>query len=75
MAMFGHKAHSVEIGDRFVKAGDRSTKVWEVLRLWATPDGILHARLENLADTMAISVITLTDPQFFSPIQAVAPAA
>ncbi len=71
MTMFGRKSPPLQVGDRFVKAGDRFGKVWEVSRVWITVDDLLHARLKSVekrSETRIISVITLTDPQFFIPV-------
>jgi len=50
-----------------MKAGDRNGKVWEVSRLWTTVDDVPHARLAYRDETLAVSVSTLADPQFFVP--------
>jgi len=70
MAMFGSKVPPAEVGDRFTKVGDRLQKTWEVSRVWATADGIPHARLQTLersSETMLVSVTTLADREFFAP--------
>jgi hypothetical protein len=41
MGIFGRKLPPIEVGDRFMKTGDRVGKVWEVSRLEA---GILKER-------------------------------
>ena len=70
MAMFRRKVLSVQAGDRFVKVGDPSEKVWVVSRVWTTVDGLLHARMESFrhqSETRIISVSALIDPEFFTP--------
>lgn len=68
MAIFGRTSPPIQIGDRFRKADDRFGAVWEVVRLWATVDGLLHARLKAGSETRIISAITLADTDFFSPV-------
>jgi len=51
-----------------MKTDDRVGKVWEVSRLWTTADGVPHARLTYRDETLAVSVITLADTQFFTPV-------
>lgn len=61
----------LRLGDRFRKARDQFDKVWEVVRIWTTVDGLLHVRLRCLdgqGETRIISAITLTDPIFFLPV-------
>ncbi|KAF0225232.1 MAG: hypothetical protein FD176_550 [Rhodospirillaceae bacterium] len=69
---FGRKASTpVQVGDRFIKAGIRFGTVWEIVRVWTTEDQLLHARLNSVEDhgeTLAISVKTLVDRQFFMPV-------
>ncbi|CAA7623876.1 conserved hypothetical protein [Candidatus Terasakiella magnetica] len=70
MSLFGRKAPPLQIGDRFLKAGDRFGKVWKISRLWTAMDGKPHARLTDLrgqSETRIVSVATLSDPEFFSP--------
>jgi hypothetical protein len=67
MAILGRKAPPIQVGDRFIKAGNQLAKVWEVSRLWTTVDEIPHARLVSRGDTLAVSLGTLNDPQFFTP--------
>jgi hypothetical protein len=41
-------------------------------RLWIAVDGLPHVRLSSLdyyTETMAVSVVTLTDRQFFAPVR------
>lgn len=70
--LFGRKiSPSLQVGDRFVKAGIRFGTVWEIVRVWTTGDQLLHARLisvENHGETMAVSAKTLVDRQFFMPV-------
>jgi len=71
MTLFRRVAPPIQVGDRFRKAGDQFGKVWEIARLWTTVDGLLHARLKSQdkqGETRIVSVITLTDRQFFSPV-------
>jgi hypothetical protein len=71
MSIFGKKISTVQLGQQFVKVGDRSGLVWEVSRLWKTVDGVDHARLIstiNPSDTKAISICTIEDRQFFTPV-------
>lgn len=70
MTMFKRKSLPVQIGSRFVKAGDPPGRPWSVIRLWTTVDGIPHARIENNEkqhETRIISISALTDPQFYAP--------
>jgi len=67
MAILGRNAPPIQVGDRFLKVGNRLAKVWEVSRLWTTVDEIPHARLVSRGDTLAVSLGTLNDPQFFTP--------
>jgi len=76
--MLRRKAPPVQIGDRFVKAGDPPGRAWDVVRLWTTVDGVPHARMENNGqqrESRIISVSALTDPHFFSPAPNVSSAA
>ncbi|MBR9970869.1 hypothetical protein [Magnetospirillum sulfuroxidans] len=70
--LFGRKAsHPLQPGDQFIKAGVGFGTVWEIVRVWTTGDELLHARLrslENNSETMAISVCTLVNPRFFTPV-------
>ncbi len=64
---------AIRIGDRFTKAGDRFGKVWEVSRIWIAVDGLLHARLtgqNGQGETQIISVVTLSNSDFFSAVPA-----
>ncbi|CAA7627117.1 conserved hypothetical protein [Candidatus Terasakiella magnetica] len=68
--MFGRKSVPIQVGDRFIKAGDSNGKLWEVTRIWTTVDGIPHTRLKNLShlgETRIISVQTLASLQFYIP--------
>jgi hypothetical protein len=68
--MVSQKAPRVQIGDRFIKAGDTYGRIWEVMRLWTTGDGILHARVRNNGqkdETRIISTSALIDRNFYSP--------
>ena len=65
MGIFRNKPPTIKEGDRFIKASDRLEKVWEVLKLWTSVDGVPHARLVHGDETLAVSIITLSDPQFF----------
>jgi|APMed6443717190_1056831.scaffolds.fasta_scaffold104090_1 hypothetical protein len=70
--LFGRMTSTpIRVGDRFVKAAIRFGTVWEVVRVWTTGDQLLHARLnsvENHGETLAVSVKTLVDRQFFMPV-------
>lgn len=70
--LFGRRAPaSLQVGDRFIKAGIRFGTVWEIVRVWTTEDQLLHARLNGVKDhveTMAVSAKTLLDRQFFIPV-------
>lgn len=68
MAIFKRKLPPIQVGDLFRKFADRTEKKWVVSRLWTTVDGIPHARLKNRDETLAVSVITLSDPEFFTAI-------
>ena len=68
--MFHRDIPSVQVHDRFVKAGDPPGRVWVVIRVWTTVDGLLHARMTGETregETRIISVSALVDKQFFSP--------
>lgn len=65
--MFRRRPPPVQVGDRFVKVGDRTGKVWEISRLWTTVDDVPHARLVYRDETLAVSVGTLADTEFFLP--------
>ncbi len=68
--MFHKEAPSVQVNDRFVKAGDGPGRVWVVIRVWMTVDRLMHARLlgeGREGETRIISVSALTDRQFFTP--------
>jgi hypothetical protein len=70
MTMFSRKAPPVQVGDRFVKAGDPTGKAWATVRIWTTTDGLPHARIENSGqqhETRIISISALTDPHFYLP--------
>ena len=67
MSLFARKLPPVQVGNRFVKAGDPTGKVWEVSRVWTTVDGVPHARLVNRNETLMVAVGTLADPDFFVP--------
>lgn len=67
----GRPVSPLRLGDRFRKARDQFDKVWEVVRIWTTVDGLLHVRLRCLdgqGETRIISAITLTDSAFFLPV-------
>ena len=68
MAFFRRKLTPIKVGDLFRKFADRTAKVWAVSRLWTTVDGIPHARLESRDETLAVSIITLSDPEFFTAV-------
>ena len=68
MAFFRRKLPPIKVGDLFRKFADRTEKKWAVSRLWTTVDGIPHARLKNLDETLAVSIITLSDPEFFTAV-------
>lgn len=60
----------LQLGDRYLKAGDRSGRVWVVIRLWTASDGLPHARMENEGrerETRIISVSALMDRHFYFP--------
>ena len=68
--MFHREAPTVHVHDRFVKAGDPPGRVWGVIRVWVTVDGLLHARMlgeGREGETRIISVSALTDSHFFLP--------
>lgn len=70
MSMLKRKPQTIDIGDRFVAAGEREGRVWEVVYLWTAVDGIQHARLANVgrpSDLRTISVPVLFDPHFWRP--------
>ncbi|MDR3437443.1 hypothetical protein [Telmatospirillum sp.] len=73
--MASQKASSVHIGDRFVKTGDQYGRIWTIIRLWTTVDGIPHARMENNGqqrESRIISISALLDAQFYAPAPSVA---
>ena len=58
----------VGLGDRFVKAGDRVERWWEVVHLMTAVDGILHARLAfqgKESELRTIAVPALLDDKFW----------
>jgi hypothetical protein len=68
--MIGPSSSSIELADRFIKAGDPAGRVWVVIRLWTTSDGLPHARLEiegRRGETRIMSVSALSDRHFYSP--------
>lgn len=68
--MIRREPPAVKIDDRFVKAGDPLGRVWVVVRLLTTIDGLLHVRMVNEGhegETRIISNSTLTDRHFYSP--------
>ena len=73
--MMRREAPTVKLDDRFVKAGDPLRRVWVVVRLLTTIDGILHVRMVDEGqgrgggggETRIISNATLTDRHFYSP--------
>lgn len=70
--MVGRKAPPVVIGDRFMKTGDLYGRVWTVIRLWTTSDGLPHVRLENDGldhETRIISLSALVDEHYYVRIQ------
>ena len=70
MPFFSQKNQTIQIGDRFMKTGSPSD-IWEVSKVWDTPDGVKHARLVSIRlpnETKAISVKVLDDINFFIPI-------
>ena len=65
------KSPSVQLGDRFVKVGDSYGRVWGIVRLWTTGDGLPHARMESndrAHETRIISVSALVDDHYFTPV-------
>jgi len=76
MAMFTRGGAPVQLGDQFVKTGDPPGKIWTVVRLWTTTDGLPHARIENegqQSETRIMSISALTDPHFYVPARAPIP--
>jgi len=68
--MMKHLSHPIELNDRFMKSGDPPGRVWVVVRLWTTSDGLPHARLEiegRHNETRIMSVSALADRHFYSP--------
>jgi hypothetical protein len=73
--MISRNARSVQLGDRFVKNGDPYGRIWVVIRVWTTIDGLLHARMENndrQHETRIISVSALVDDHFFTSAPVIA---
>ena len=68
--MFEREAPPVQVDDRFTKSGDPPGRVWVVIRLWTTIDGLPHARMKDEgrgSETRIISVSALVDRRFYSP--------
>jgi len=68
--VLSRKTPGVQIGSRFVKVGDTYGRVWVVIRLWTTIDGLPHVRLENNSqhhETRIIAVSALLDDHFYIP--------
>ena len=68
--MFRRDIPIIQVDDRFVKAGDPPGRVWVIIRIWTTVDGLLHARMigeTREGETRIISISALNDPHFFSP--------
>lgn len=58
----------VQIGDRFIKAGEPHGRVWEVVGLRVTVDGILHAQLRSTGregGALTIAAGVLVDQNFW----------
>lgn len=71
--MFRRRTATVQLGERFVKAGDPPGRAWRVIRLWSTAVGIPHAQIEATGDhkeRRIISISALTDHNFFGPLPA-----
>ncbi|WP_156612578.1 hypothetical protein [Paramagnetospirillum marisnigri] len=56
----------IQLGDRFIKVGEAHGRIWEVVDLRVTVDGILHAQLratgrDGGAMTIAAGVLMDTD--------------
>lgn len=58
----------VQIGDRFIKAGEPHGRIWEVIDLRITVDGILHAQLRSKdrdGGAVTIAAGVLVDQDFW----------
>jgi hypothetical protein len=70
MLMARQTAPGVQAGEYFVKVGDPNGKIWEVVDLRITTDGILHARLKTGDNsTMTIAAGVLLDRHFWQQVQ------
>ena len=68
--MANRKTLPVRVGDRFVKSDDLNGRVWTVIRVWITTDGLPHARMENggqQRESRIMSISALTDRHFYIP--------
>lgn len=71
--MTRRKTGPVQTGDRFIKVQDANRKVWEVVAVATTVDGIEHARLqsaEGLGGSITIGSGVLCDHRFWQREQA-----
>jgi len=58
----------VQIGDRFIKVGEPHGRIWEVVNLRITVDGILHAQLRSTGregGAVTIAAGVLIDQDFW----------
>lgn len=72
------KDEPIRVGDTFVKTGDGNRHVWAVTRLWTHIDGLAYARLEketNANDIITVSVLALSNRNYFLAVQHAAAAA
>ncbi|MFA4995202.1 MAG: hypothetical protein WC521_07875 [Bdellovibrionales bacterium] len=70
--MFRRKTPTVRVGDRFVKLDDSPGRVWVVVDVWIPSVGLPHALVKDEGhgqETRIISVSTLVDRRFCSPLQ------
>lgn len=69
--MFARKVPDIQVGDRFVKAGDSSRTIWNVEIVWTAIDGIPHVRLTASpprSEIRTIAVGALTDRDAWLPV-------
>jgi hypothetical protein len=68
MEFFRRKIPPIEVGNLFVKVGDPPSKVWEVIKLWSTVDGIPHARIRSHAqqsESRLVAINVLSDRKHY----------
>jgi hypothetical protein len=66
--MLKRKQRLAEIGNQYVKAGDKAARIWLVVHIWTATDGIPHARLAQSCrptELRTVALPVLNDPRYW----------